>query len=272
MGKLEGKVAFITGVARGQGRSHAVALAREGADIVGIDICGPIAAVGYALASEADLDETVGLVEAEGRAMVASVADVRDQASVIGSVEAGMASFGRLDIVVANAGIIPVPAPGVVEEEAWGAALDVMLTGTWHTLRATAPVLVEGGRGGSIVIISSSAGLQGFPDLWGGVLGYAAAKHGVVGLMRSYATVLAPHGIRVNSVHPTGVRTPMVENEVFGRYMAEHPEVAGSFVTRLPVPVLDPADVTGAVLYLVSDEARAVTGITLPVDAGLTAG
>lgn len=270
MAALEGKVAFVTGAARGQGRSHAVRFAAEGADVIAVDRCAPIASVAYPLATPADLDETVRLVEATGRRMFARRVDVRDADELATAVAEGVEHLGRLDVVVANAGIIPVKAPGVDERAAWRDAIDVMLTGTWNTLRATVPILVGQDQGGAVVLVSSTSGLKGFNDLWGGFDGYTAAKHGMVGLMRSYAKVLAPRGIRVNSVHPTGVHTPMVVNEAFARYMGDNPEVASGLQNPMPVPLLDPADVTAAVLWLVSDAARYVTGVTLPIDAGFS--
>jgi len=270
MGRFDGKVAYITGAARGQGRSHAVRLAAEGADIVAVDRCAPIPSVAYPLATEADLAETVRAVEAHGRRIVARRADVRDRAALEAAAADAVAHFGRIDVVVANAGIIPVPAAGIDENDAWRDAIDVLLTGTWNTLKATVPTLVAGGDGGAVVITSSTAGLKGFYDTWGGFDGYTAAKHGVVGLMRSYANVLAPHRIRVNSVHPSGVATAMVVNRPFAAYMESHPEVAARLHNALPVDLLDVADVTAAVLWLASDEARYVTGVAFPIDGGMT--
>lgn len=270
MGTLDGKVAFVTGAARGQGRSHAVGLAAEGADVIAVDLCAPIASVAYPLATPNDLAVTVDQVEATGRRIVARRADVRDRRGLAAAFAEGIDAFGHVDIVVANAGIIPVKAPGVDEDEAWRDAVDVLLTGTWNTLRVAVPPMVERDRGGAVVLVSSTAGLQGFWDLWGGFDGYTAAKHGVVGLMRSYAKVLAPRGIRVNSLHPTGVNTPMIVNDAFAQYMAANPELAPHLQNPMAVGLLEPRDVTAAVLWLVSDAARYVTGVTLPVDAGHT--
>jgi SDR family mycofactocin-dependent oxidoreductase len=270
MGRLEGKVAFITGAARGQGRSHAVRLAQEGADIIAVDLCAQIDTVPYPMATEDDLQETVREVEALDRRIVASVADVRSLPALEQAVRDGVAQLGRLDIVLANAGIAPMGA----EEDptvAWQDVIDVNLTGVWNTLRAAAPVLVEQGEGGAIVLTSSTAGLKGIGGDSGGGQGYTAAKHGVVGLMRTFANTLAQHRIRVNSVHPTGVNTPMVVNEFMQKWLAEEPSAAGAITNLLPVELIESVDISNAVLYLVSDDGRYVTGVTLPVDAGITA-
>lgn len=271
MGSLDGKVAFITGVARGQGRSHAVRLASEGADIIGIDICADIPANGYPMASRAELDETVALVEAAGARMLGTVADVRDFHAVKGAVDAGVAHFGRLDIVCANAGIAPTAFREVgIEEDLdmWSAAIDVNLVGSFHTAKATIPHLIAGERGGAIVFTSSTAGLKGFGGSQGGGLGYAASKHGVVGLMRTLANALAPHSIRVNTVHPTGVNTMMAVNPAMTAFLEQYPGTGPHLQNPLPVELLEPEDISAAVGYLVSDAAKYVTGVTFPVDAG----
>jgi SDR family mycofactocin-dependent oxidoreductase len=270
MGRLDGKVAFITGAARGQGRSHAVRLAQEGCEIIGLDLCGQIDSVAYPMATPDDLADTVRLVEEHDHRMVAEQADVRDLDRLGAVLQKGLKEFGRLDIVVANAGIAPIVGEQRLQVQAWNDAIDVMLTGVYHTLHATVPVLIEGGRGGSIVITSSTAGLKGFflGEITAGAMGYTAAKHGVVGLMRAYANALALHNIRVNSVHPTGVDTPMVVNEPVGQYVGEHPEAADAFQNAMPVPLVEVHDVSNAIVWLCSDEARYVTGVTLPVDAG----
>ena len=270
-GRLDGKVAFITGAARGQGRSHAVRLAQEGCEIIGLDLCRQIDSVVYPMATPEDLAETVRLVEEQDHRMVAEQADVRDLDQLTAVLEKGLGQFGRLDIVLANAGIAPMLGEPRMGTQAWLDAIDVMLTGVYYTLRATTPVMIEGGRGGSIVITSSTAGLKGFfvGEITAGLMGYTAAKHGVVGLMRAYANALAPHNIRVNTVHPTGVATPMIVNEPLGQYAAEHPEVAAVFQNPLPVELIDAIDVSNAIVWLCSDEARYVTGVTLPVDAGM---
>jgi NAD(P)-dependent dehydrogenase (short-subunit alcohol dehydrogenase family) len=233
MGRVEGKVAFITGAARGQGRSHAIRLAQEGADIIAVDLCDQIATVEYPMATEADLAETVKEVEALDRRIVARQADVRDQAALQAAFDEGVAQLGGVDIVLANAGIAPM---GAVAEDRVAAFRDVVDV-----------------------------------NLSGGGLGYTAAKHGVVGLMRGFATNLAKHSIRVNSVHPTGVNTPMVVNEVMERFLREDPTMAGAITNMLPVDLVQPVDISNAILFLVSDEARYVTGVTFPVDAGFTA-
>jgi SDR family mycofactocin-dependent oxidoreductase len=272
MGTLDGKVAFISGGARGQGRSHAVRLAEEGADIVTFDICKPIETVAYEGATDADLAETVRLVEARGRRIIAHQADVRDQAAVAKVLDEGVAEFGRIDIVLANAGIMAFIGEQGRRRQAWHESIDIMLTGVLNTCEAAIPRLVEQGEGGSIVITSSIGGLKGaLPELAvknDGYLGYIAAKHGVIGLMRSYASCLGPHGIRCNTVHPTGVNTPMIANPEFAKLNEEHPSVGEAFHNALPVPMVEAVDVSNAIVYLVSDAGRYVTGVTMPVDAG----
>lgn len=271
MGKLDGEVAFITGVARGQGRSHAVRLAREGADIIGVDICADIPANHYPMASRSQLDETVELVEAAGGKMLASVADVRDFHALKAALDAGVEQFGRLDIVVANAGIAPVAFRELsIEEELaqWRAATAVNLDGAYHTAWAAIPHLMAGNRGGAIVFTSSTAGLRGFGGLQGGGLGYAASKHGIVGLMRTLANALAPANIRVNTVHPTAVNTMMAVNPAMTEFLENYPGGGPHLQNPMPVDLLEPEDISAAIAYLVSDDARYVTGVTFPVDAG----
>ncbi len=266
MGKLEGKVAFITGAARGQGRSHAIRLAREGADIIGIDICKQMANVGYGLATPADLDQTVKEVEALDRRMVAVQADVRDFSALRNAFDEGVAALGQVDIVLANAGIgagSPVPS-----EQDWDDVVAVNLKGVWNTGRVAIPSMVEAGRGGAIVLTSSTGGLIGAGSDMPGMLGYTAAKHGVVGLMRSWANFLAPHMIRVNSVAPTACRTPMAADINFAEIMDLNPMLAGALKNAMPVDLIDPIDVSNAIAWLVSDEARYVTGSVIAVDAG----
>ncbi len=265
MGSLSGKTAFITGAARGQGRAHAVKLASEGADIIAVDLCDQIASVPYPMATDDDLAATVKLVEETGARIVARDADVRDQASLSTALQAGLDELGGLDIVVANAGIAPMQAG----EDGWRDVIDVNLTGVFHTVEVAKPALVEQGRGGSIVLISSVMGLAGGGSDDPGSIGYAAAKHGIVGLMRVYANHLAPHSIRVNSIHPAGVDTPMINNEFIRGWLEQ--VVGTSHVdmgNALPVEVLQPEDIANAVSFLVSDAARYITGVTLPVDAG----
>lgn len=271
MGRLDDKVAFITGVARGQGRSHALRLAREGASIVGIDICADIAANHYPMASHDELDETVSLVEAEGGKIVASVADVRDFGQVKAAVDAGVEHFGRLDIVLANAGIAPVAFHELsIDEELaqWRAVMGVNLDGAYHAAQASIPHLLSGNRGGVIIFTSSTAGLKGFGGLQGGGLGYSASKHGIVGLMRTLANALAPANIRVNTVHPTAVNTMMAVNPAMAEFLENYPGAGGHLQNPMPVEMLEPADISAAIAYLVSDEAKYVTGVTFPVDAG----
>jgi SDR family mycofactocin-dependent oxidoreductase len=270
--ELENKVAFITGAARGQGRSHAVLLAEAGADIVGLDICAQIDTVGYPMATREDLDETVRLVEKTGRRMVGIVGDVRQRAALDDAVAAARREFGTIDIVIANAGIMDFQLPPYSRsEQAWHDSLDVMLTGVWHTLQATVPVMIQADAGGAIVIISSTAGTRVTTTTFdGGVDGYNAAKHGLQGLMRSYAGRLARHSIRVNTVHPTACATPMIENDFFDRWVADHQDVLAAFSKALPIGSIDPIDVSRAVLYLVSESGRYVTGHSLHVDAGQT--
>jgi SDR family mycofactocin-dependent oxidoreductase len=268
MAGLNGKVAFITGAARGQGRAEAVRLASDGANIIAVDICDQIASVPYPMATADDLAATVKLVEDTGARIVAEQADVRDQESLETALQAGLDEFGRLDIVVANAGIAPMKAG----HDGWRDVIDVNLTGVYHTVEVAKPTLVEQGDGGSIVLISSAAGLLGIGGPDPGGLGYTASKHGVVGLMRSYANQLAPHSIRVNSIHPTGVNTPMINNEHTRQWLEQliaESETPIDMGNAMPVDAVEPEDIAAAVAWLVSDEARYVTGITLPVDAGL---
>lgn len=271
MGSLDGKVAFITGVARGQGRSHAMRLAADGADIIGVDICADIASNGYPMASREELDETVGLVEAQGAKMVASAADVRDYGALKAALDAGVEHFGRLDIVCANAGIAAMAFRELTDAEdlqMWTDVLEVNLVGAFHTAKATIGHLIAGGRGGSIVFTSSTAGLRGFGGLQGGGLGYAASKHGIVGLMRTLANALAPHSIRVNTVHPTAVNTMMAVNPAMTAFLENYPDGGPHLQNPMPVGMLEPEDISAAIAYLVSDAARYVTGVAFPVDAG----
>jgi (+)-trans-carveol dehydrogenase len=271
MGRVEGKVAFVTGAARGQGRSHAIRLAEEGADIIAVDIAGQIDSVPFPMATLDDLAQTVKEVEALDRRIVATRADVRDYDALKAAVDDGVAQLGRLDIVAANAGIASYGAAVDLEEQAWQDMLDVNLTGVWHTAKATVPHLRAAG-GGSIILTSSAAGLKGYP----GLAHYVSAKHGVVGLMRTLANELAPDMIRVNSVHPTSVNTDMIHNKATYDLFApdlENPtkdQLAERFqaMNALPIPWVEARDISNAVLFLASDEARYVTGVTLPVDAG----
>jgi SDR family mycofactocin-dependent oxidoreductase len=267
MGSLDGKVAFITGAARGQGRAHAVKLASEGADIIAVDLCAQIDSVPYPLATPDDLAATVKLVEDTGARIVATEADVRDRTALKSALRAGIDALGTPEIAIANAGIAPMAA-----DNAWQDVLDVNLTGVFHTVDVVMKPMIKAGRGGSIVLTSSVAGLVGLAAPMAGSLGYAAAKHAVVGLMRSYANLLAPHSIRVNSIHPAGVNTPMIDNDFTRSWLdglAQQSAGQGPDMTNaLPVQALEPEDVAEAVAWLVSDAARYITGVTLPVDAG----
>jgi SDR family mycofactocin-dependent oxidoreductase len=267
MGKLEGKVALVTGAARGQGRSHAVRLADAGADIIAVDVCRALEGVAYPPASEDDLAETVRQVEATGRSIVAGVVDVRDLDSLTKLVTDAVARLGHLDVVVANAGICTMQSWDEIVPAVWNEVIGINLTGTWNTCAASIPHLIDAG-GGSLILISSVAGLKGQPLL----LPYVAAKHGVVGLMHGLANELARHQIRVNTVHPTGVNTTMAED--FGNGMARVQAdftVGSLFMNSLPVELIEPEDVSNTVLFLASDEARYITGLTMTIDAGATA-
>jgi SDR family mycofactocin-dependent oxidoreductase len=275
MGKLDGKVAFITGAARGQGRSHAIRLADDGADIIAVDACVQIDSVEYPMSTLDDLAETVKLVGQGGRRVVSRQVDVRDHDALQSAFDEGVAELGRVDIVLANAGIMPVTGERGRQRSAWIDAIDVMLTGVFNTIEVAVPTLVEQGDGGCIVLTSSTAGLKAMSKSLAtatpGLVGYTAAKHGVVGLMRSYANALGAYRIRVNTVHPTGCNTPMVANEACETWLQENPDMVGNLHNLLPVELIESVDVTNAVAWLVSDEARYVTGVTLPVDAGFTA-
>lgn len=265
-GRVAGKVAFITGAARGQGRSHAIRLAEEGADIIAVDICEDYATVGYGMATEADLAETVKAVEALDRRIFARKADVRDAAGLKAVLDAGVAELGKLDIVSANAGICTVQAWDEVTPAVWQDTLDTNLTGVWNTMVAATPHLIANG-GGSIICTSSTAGIKGLPFL----SPYVAAKHGVVGIARSLANELAKHKIRVNTVHPTGVDTPMGTGLGGLEPLLGRDQLLGPiFMNTLPVDIVEPVDISNAVLFLASDEARYVTGLEFTVDAGNT--
>jgi SDR family mycofactocin-dependent oxidoreductase len=273
-GRVAGKVAFITGAARGQGRSHAIRLAEEGADIIAVDVCEDVATVPYGGATEADLAETVKQVEALDRRIVSHKADVRDYTGLKAALDDGVAQLGRLDIVSANAGIFSTAPTAELTEEQWGQMIDINLGGVWRTCKAAIPHLIDGGRGGSIIITSSGAGLKGFPNF----AHYVSAKHGVVGLMRTLALELAPHSIRVNSIHPTNVNTDMIQNDTMYQLFvpgSEHPTrdefaAVSQSMQALPIPWVEPVDISNALLFLASDEGRYITGVTFPVDAGIT--
>jgi SDR family mycofactocin-dependent oxidoreductase len=274
VGAVEGKVAFITGAARGQGRSHAVRLAEEGADIVAIDVCGPIASITYPHATPAELDETVRLVEATGRRILARQVDVRDPDAIAGVVADATSSLGVIDIVIANAGIATTESLLTCEPTVWREVIDINLTGVFNTVQAGVRPMVERGSGGSVVMISSMMGLRANP----GVPAYTAAKHGVIGLMREAAKELAPYRIRVNAICPGNVRTTMIENE--GMFRLFRPDLAEptmedaklgfAFLHLIDEPWLEVSDITDAVMWLVADSGRGVTGVALPVDYGGT--
>jgi SDR family mycofactocin-dependent oxidoreductase len=264
LGRLDGKVAFITGAAGGLGRAHVARMAEEGAAIVAVDIARPIETVPYPMASPDELTSLAEEVIAKGGRALAVQADVRDRDGLDAAFQAGVREFGRIDTVVANAGI----APMLIDDrpEAWQDGIDVNLTGTFNTVQVAIPALIAQ-ESGSIVIISSTAGLAGIGGASNGGLAYAASKHGVVGLMRSYANNLARHQIRVNSIHPTGVITRMTDDPAIHEFVAQD-ESFHEQPNALPVDTVEPIDVANAVVYLASDEARYITGVTLPVDAG----
>jgi (+)-trans-carveol dehydrogenase len=272
-GRMEGKVAFITGAARGQGRSHAVRLAQEGADIIAVDICQAFDGSPAPGATPEDLAETADMVKNLDRRIVTAIVDVRDFAALQAAVDNGVAQLGRLDVIVANAGI---GSKGVklhkMDEATWQETIDVNLSGVWKTVKAGVPHLLAGGRGGSVIITSSVGGIKAYPQ----VGHYVTAKHGVVGLMRTFAVELGQHSIRVNTVHPTHVCSPLLMNDATYRLFRPDLENPGpedlapicqSF-HFLPIPWVEPIDVSNAVLFLASDDSRYITGVTLPVDAG----
>jgi (+)-trans-carveol dehydrogenase len=272
-GRVEGKVAFISGAARGQGRAHAVRLAQEGADIIAVDICKQIDSVQIPLSTPEDLAETADLVKGHNRRIYTAEVDVRDYDALKAAVDAGVEQMGRLDIIVANAGIGNGGATlDKTSEPDWTDMIDVNLGGVWKTVKAGVPHILAGGRGGSIILTSSVGGLKAYPHTGH----YVAAKHGVVGLMRTFAVELGAQNIRVNSVHPTNVNTPLFMNEgtmKLFRPDLENPgpddmKVVGQLMHTLPIGWVEPEDIANAVLFLASDEARYITGVTLPVDGG----
>jgi (+)-trans-carveol dehydrogenase len=263
------RVALITGAGRGQGRAQALRLAGEGVDVIAVDLCADIPEIPYSMASSADLAETVAAVTSTGRRALGLTADVRDPASIAGAVDQGVAALGGLDIVVANAGVFAAGKAWEMSQETWDALLAVNLTGAWNTARASIPHLIAR-EAGVMVFVASIAGVKGIDNL----AGYAASKHGLIGLMRTLAIELAPHQIRVNAVAPTNVSTPLLHNEVtyqlFVGEAADEGELRQAFgtVNVMPVPWIEPQDVAAAVAWLASDAARYVTGVVLPVDAG----
>jgi len=271
--QFEGKVAFITGAARGQGRAHAVRFAEEGADIIAFDLCEQIASVGYPMATPEDLDETVNLVEKTGRRIVAEQGDVRDLDALKAVVAKGVAELGRIDFVLANAGILTGVGDRRREVATFVDAIDVMLNGVYYTIEAALPAMLGHGEGGAIVITSSAAGLKsispGFAAMSHGAAGYNAAKHGVIGVMRYFATSLAEKNIRVNSVHPGGVATPMIFNEATLRFVEETGGFGVGQEPLLPIPPVEPEAVSDAMVYLCGPSGRYLTGVMLPIEGGL---
>ncbi|MCZ4615560.1 mycofactocin-coupled SDR family oxidoreductase [Rhodococcus qingshengii] len=269
--RLEGKIALITGAARGIGRAQAVRFAEEGADIIAVDVCTSVETTVTPPATEGDLDETVAQIRALGRKVESAVVDVRDLEALRSAVDSAVGTLGGLDIVCATAGITSSDGALTMSETMWQTMLDVNLTGVWHTTTVAAPHLIARG-GGSMTLTSSIAGLRGLV----GVAHYTAAKHGVVGLMRSLAKELAPHNVRVNTVHPTNVDTLMIQNPlVRGKFRPDledptREEFAAAAMTMnmLAIPWIEPVDVANAALFLSSDEARYITSVALPVDAG----
>jgi SDR family mycofactocin-dependent oxidoreductase len=267
MGRLEGKVAFITGAARGQGRAIAVRAASEGCDIIALDACRQIeTADSYPASTTDDLAETVSQVKQAGREVLSVVADVRDLPSMEKAVEEGIDRFGRLDIVVAAAGILN-GSRRVWEfsPEQWQTMLDVNLTGVWHTVRCTVPILLRQNEGGLILVINSVSGLKGMPFLGS----YNAAKHGAVGITRTLSNELGEYGIRVNSIHPSGVDTPMGTSDVGADLIREHATtLAPMYMSSLPPALVDAGHVASLAVWLASDDAVYVTGAHLPIDLG----
>ena len=275
-GTLEGRVAFITGAARGQGRAHAIRLANEGADIIAIDICGPISeTITYPLATAEDLAETVQAIEASGRKVLARAVDIRDLAALQQVVADGVEQFGRLDIVVANAGVLSWGRMFEMSEEQWDTVIDVNLNGTWRTIRAAVPAMIEAGNGGSIIIVSSSAGLKATP----GNGHYSASKHGLVAITNALAIEVGEFGIRVNSIHPYSIDTPMVEKEAMMAVFAKYPQYLHSFSPMPYRPVnhegkkglqefMTAEEVSDVVTWLASDASATISGSQIAVDRG----
>jgi SDR family mycofactocin-dependent oxidoreductase len=275
VGLVEGKVAVISGAARGQGRSHAVRLAREGANIIGLDICEDISTMTYPNASKADLDETVSLVEAEGAKMHASVCDIRDADATKAAVGAGFGQFGRIDIVLSNAGIVRLgQTPEDLEAQTWKDTLETNLTGGYHLLRAAIPHLIAGGRGGSIILTGSTAGTRPIASTDAAAMSYTASKWALRGIGIQLAAALAEHSIRVNVIHPTGVLSGMTMNEAMAalqaQAMAGGANTISAMQNALPVDILEANDISDTVVFLVSDQARYITGVSLPIDAGFS--
>jgi SDR family mycofactocin-dependent oxidoreductase len=271
MAVLDGRVVFITGAARGQGRSHAVMCAEEGANIVGVDICEDLEAVPYKLGSHDDLQETARLVEKTGQEMLFRKADVRDKTALQGAFDAGVEQFGHIDTVIANAGVILTNPDERDASEALRLGIDIMLIGVWNTFQVAIPHLKERGSGGNLVATSSMAALLDLTDGRGGSDAYLMAKLAITGLVRAYANMLAPDRIRVNAVAPTNCATPMItENPALFKVIEENPHLVNAMQTALPdLPMIEPRDVSNAILFLITDAGRSFTGSLLKVDAGM---
>jgi SDR family mycofactocin-dependent oxidoreductase len=267
MRRVDGKVALVTGAGRGQGRSHVIRLAEEGADVIALDICRNVEAFDYPMASADELDETVELAMHTGRRVLAVQADVRDRPVLARAIDQAVGQFGRLDVVVANAGVVSLQPWDEISDELWRNTMDVMATGTWNTMSVSIPHLLAAG-GGSMIGISSIAGLKGLPYQ----TPYVAAKHAIVGIARSLATELGPRHIRVNTIHPTGVDTiqARVGIAAITKLMETDPNLGSVYINSIPVEVVQPRDISDAVLFLASDESTFVTGLQLTVDAGNT--
>jgi SDR family mycofactocin-dependent oxidoreductase len=276
-GSLEGRVAFITGAARGQGRAHAVRLADEGADIIAIDICAPVSdCITYPAATLEELNETVRAVEASGRKILARQVDIRDGAALRQVVADGVEQFGRLDILVANAGVLHWGRLWELSDDQWETVIDVNLSGTWRTIRAAVPAMIEAGNGGSVIIVSSAAGLKATP----GNGHYSASKHGLVALTNALALEVGEFGIRVNSIHPYSIDTPMIEREAMMEIFARYPSFLHSFA---PMPLnpkdiggkrhrnefMAPEEVSDVVAWLAGDGSATLSGVQIPVDRGV---
>jgi SDR family mycofactocin-dependent oxidoreductase len=271
MGSLDGRVVFITGAARGQGRSHAVTCAEHGANIVGVDICEDLEVVPYKLGTYEDLEETARLVEKTGQEMLFSKADVRDKAALQQAFDAGVEHFGHIDTVIANAGVVLTNADERDASEALRLGLDIMLIGVWNAFQIAIPHLKERGEGGNLIATSSMIALLDLTDGRGGSDSYLMSKVAIVGLVRAYAAMLAPDRIRVNAVAPTNCATPMItDNPALFKVIEDNPRMVNAVQTALPdLPLIEPRDVSNAILFLISDAGRSFTGSMLKVDAGM---
>jgi SDR family mycofactocin-dependent oxidoreductase len=275
MGRLDSKVALVSGAARGQGRSHAIRMAEEGADVIAFDLCEDFASVDYPMGTESDLNETVLAIEALGRRVVVEKVDARDSVGLKRLVESGTSALGRLDIVVANAGILKTAPFLDVGDDLWEATIGTNLTGVFKTVRAALPAILVGGRGGSIVLTGSTASVHGHAN----TAPYSAAKHGVIGLTKVLANEYGGRWIRTNAILPTAVGTDMILNQATYTLMsggdpnATQDQALPGFqsLNSLPVPWIEPLDVSNALLWLVSEEARYVNGALFAIDAGSTA-